>query len=138
MNGRLLSPFRCRHTSSPSILGIMMSSRIRSGSFSRAQESASSPSAAMSKLVAVCIQPPRKDVAVRLIVVGDEDQRRLDALGFLARQELTHLGKQLARAEGFGDVAIATGRASLGLVPTQGVRGHGDDRNRLQVVIARI
>ena len=31
----------------------------------------------MSELVAVRLQPPRKDVAVRLVVVGDEDQRRL-------------------------------------------------------------
>ena len=46
MKGRLASALSCRHTSMPSIFGIITSSRMRSGRCSRAIASASSPSAA--------------------------------------------------------------------------------------------
>ena len=77
MNGRLLSALSWRHTSSPSSLGIMMSSRIRSGSLARAQRQRLLAVGGHHELVAVRLQPPRKDVAVGLVVVDDEDQGRL-------------------------------------------------------------
>jgi hypothetical protein len=47
VNGREWSALSRRHTSIPSIFGIMMSSRIRSGCASRATANASSPSVAV-------------------------------------------------------------------------------------------
>ena len=49
------------------------------------------------------------------------------------RQILAHLGKEIARAEGLGDVAVAAGRARLGLVAAQRVGGDGDDGDRLEI-----
>ena len=61
----------------PSIFGIMTSSRIRSGRLLRATSSASSPSAACDEFVAVGAEPRPQDVAVGLVVVDDEDARRI-------------------------------------------------------------
>ena len=77
MNGRLLSAFSWRQTSSPSILGIMMSRRMRSGSFVARAGQCLFAVGCHDEIIAVRLQPPRKDVAVRLVVVGDEDQGRL-------------------------------------------------------------
>src|SRR5580704_6838676 len=47
---------------------------------------------------------------------------------FLLREEFAHFGEELARAEGFGDIAVATGFPGLGLVSGEGVGSDRDDR----------
>ena len=74
MNGRLLSAFSCRQTSSPSIFGIMMSSKDEVGELVARAGQCLFPVGCHDEIVAVYLQPPRKDVAVRFVVVGDEDQ----------------------------------------------------------------
>src|SRR5580693_3230968 len=48
---------------------------------------------------------------------------------FLLREEFAHFGEELARAEGFGDIAVATGFPGLRLVAGEGVGGHRNDRH---------
>ena len=51
------------------------------------------------------------------------------------RQVFTHLREQRARTVGLADVGAATCRPCFGLIASQGVGGHRDDRNRLHVRI---
>src|SRR5260221_3467525 len=44
-------------------------------------------------------------------------------------EKLTDFGEQLARAEGFGDIAVAAGFPRLRLVAGERVGSHGDDRH---------
>ena len=82
------------------------------------------------------LEPSRKDVAIGLVVVSNRDQGWLDARSVLRRQVLAHLGEQLARAKWFGDIRVAAGSTGLGLVSTQGIRCHSNDRNGFELSVA--
>src|ERR1700674_3213493 len=71
MNGREASAFRRRHTSTPSSLGIITSSNIRSGRCRLAAVRR------LEQLVAMHLQSSREDVTVGSVVVGDQNARRV-------------------------------------------------------------
>src|SRR5215469_8915384 len=54
-------------------------------------------------------------------------------LVFLIREEFADFGEELARAEGFGDIAVAAGGMGLRLVAGERIRGDGDDRHLRQL-----
>ena len=105
-------------TEMPSSLGIMMSSRTRSGSSSRARRSASSPSTAVTTSYPCALSRTRSTSKfVRLSsatsIRGGVRKRRLPSA---SPQEFAHLGENDARAERFGEIAVASRRQRLRIV----------------------
>src|SRR5215470_14692105 len=131
MKGSAASPLSCLRTEMPSSFGIMMSSRTRSGSSSRARPSASSPSTALMTSYPCAVSRTRSTSKfVRLSsttnIRGGVRKRQLPSA---SPQEFAHFGENDARAERLGEIAVASRRQRLGIVAGQGIGRDGDDRD---------
>src|SRR3984893_3533979 len=137
MKGSVGSPLSCLRTEMPSSLGIMMSSRTRSGSSSRARRSASSPSTAVTTSYPCALSRTRSTSKfVRLSsatsIRGGVRKRRLPSG---SPQAFAHFGEDDARAERLGEIAVASRLQRLRIVAGQRIGRDGADRGVAQVRI---
>src|ERR1051326_4625455 len=141
MNGRVASPLMRRHTSTPSSLGIITSSKIRSGWSRRPAASASSPSPACNSSYPCALS--RTSRMSRLVSLSSTMRIRCGSyiampMSFGAqpirdlRQILPDRRQELTRTERLGEVGIAARLACFALVAAQRIRCDHDDRDRAQ------
>src|ERR1700730_15183719 len=131
VKGSAVSPLSCLRTEMPSSFGIMMSSRTRSGSSSRARRSASSPSTAVTTSYPCALSRTRSTskfvgLSSATSIRGGVRKRRLPSA---SPQEFAHFGENDARAERFGEIAVASRFQRLRIVAGQGIGRDGDDRD---------
>src|SRR4051812_15075754 len=111
----------CRHTGNPCF------SNSYSKQLSYALSSSPGPTAAWTFIAAAIIAVPISFSVTPCVLCAI--LRVLCVKAFLLREEFANFGEELAGAEGFGNIAVATGFAGLGLVAGEGVGGYGDDRH---------
>ena len=81
-------------------------------------------------------QAAAEDIDIHRLIIHDEETGWGVHRGPPAPADRWHLrqvgadgGQQRAWIEGFGDVAVTPGLPCLDVIPTQGVRGHRNDRD---------
>src|SRR5438552_2406313 len=126
------SAFRRRHTSNPSISGIITSSSTRSGSCAAQTASAAAPPPAVktSKYSLASLAPS----SLTLMSTSSTTSMRADIEAALAQEAFDHF-EEVSDGNRLGDIRLATALADLFLVALHGKRRDRDDRDGAQFVV---
>src|SRR5260221_94797 len=121
-----------RHTSKPSISGIMTSSSTRSGRSAAQIASAAAPLAAVktSKYSLASLAPR----SLTLMSTSSTTRMRADIDAASAEEALDHF-EEVGDGDRLGDIRLAATLAGLFLVALHRKRRHRDDRDRAQFVV---